>query len=422
MEHPIIQTIQNIMYSNNIPVHRIVLPCNDLNYIDLGLRRELLNINGFTETLNQWFLQLELNHIYFLTDIFQCSYITLKIPDSSEWFLCGPILFEQMHEKRFLELFHDLKFPVELREKLQDYYQRIAFLPSQLFLESIFREMGNILYGKENCEIIYTDGNALDVWYYRYNNYLRIPDKPFHNIQIIESRYELENNLIHAVCSGNEASALELLAKLRSMILPQRLPDRLRDQKDYTITLNTLLRKATEQAGVHPIHIDCCSNSNIKLIEELSSISQCYTFQGKMVRSYCELIHKHSLQNYSSIVAKVLTYIHTDLRADLGLNVLAEYLSVNASYLSTLFKKEVGITLTDYVNQSRIALAQKLLLTTDMPIKSVAQQCGIPDVYYFTRLFKRSTGTTPKAFRDTTPHESRIDLTKLQNPVKSQAI
>ena len=129
-----------------------------------------------------------------------------------------------------------------------------------------------------------------------------------------------------------------------------------------------------------------------------------------MTHEYCELIRRHSLQNYSVIIRKALTYINTDLCTDLTLNVLAEQLNVNASYLSMLFKKETGMTLTDYVNKHRIEHAGRLLLCTNLPIKSIAQKCGIPDIYYFARLFKRIMGTTPKIFRQNVPHEVHSDL------------
>ena len=58
------------------------------------------------------------------------------------------------------------------------------------------------------------------------------------------------------------------------------------------------------------------------------------------------------------------------------------------------------MTLTDYVNQQRIAHAQYLLQGTNTPIKSIAQQCGIADLNYFVRIFKRITGVTPKSYRD----------------------
>ena len=54
------------------------------------------------------------------------------------------------------------------------------------------------------------------------------------------------------------------------------------------------------------------------------------------------------------------------------------------------------MTLTDYVNANRIEYAKKLLRSTLLPVQDVAAACGIPDVHYFTRLFRRITGMTPR--------------------------
>lgn len=79
--------------------------------------------------------------------------------------------------------------------------------------------------------------------------------------------------LINAVASGRESQTLELISKFETWLLPQRTTNNLRDMKNYTITLNTLLRKAAEQAGVHPIHIDAYSNCNVVMLESLTSLS-----------------------------------------------------------------------------------------------------------------------------------------------------
>lgn len=67
---------------------------------------------------------------------------------------------------------------------------------------------------------------------------------------------------------------------------------------------------------------------------------------------------------------------------------------------STTFSKEMGTSLTDYVNSLRISHAKTLLENTDAPIKSIALRCGIGDIHYFTRLFKRICGVTPKGYRE----------------------
>ena len=106
------------------------------------------------------------------------------------------------------------------------------------------------------------------------------------------------------------------------------------------------------------------------------------------------------MKGYSLLIQKVLVRIDSDLTADLSLKTQAELLNVNASYLSTLFKKETGATLTDYVNKKRVEHALFLLNSSSMQIQTIAQYCGIPDVNYFTKIFKKYVGKTPKEYRD----------------------
>ncbi len=70
----------------------------------------------------------------------------------------------------------------------------------------------------------------------------------------------------------------------------------------------------------------------------------------------------------------------------------------------------MGIPLTEYVNRSRIGHAQLLMLTSDLPIKAIALQCGISDMQYFSRMFKRITGVTPKVYQETATFETCREL------------
>ncbi|MDF2513281.1 MAG: AraC family transcriptional regulator, partial [Herbinix sp.] len=91
--------------------------------------------------------------------------------------------------------------------------------------------------------------------------------------------------------------------------------------------------------------------------------------------------------------------IDMDLTADLSLNAISEELNVNASYLSNLFKKEIGSTLTEYVNRKRVEHGILLLNSTKLQIQTIAQYCGIPDLNYFTKIFKKNIGKTPREYR-----------------------
>lgn len=402
MKNVSVDFAHQLLKMNHVTVHFVTPPCDNNAWLDCGLRDTILYTEDAQLDINTWLRSFAPNKIYHITDDFQCNYTALCLPDSDARMVCGPVLFEKICSARFDQICERVRLPQEFHDYLRDYYCRIPFCPSQTLYASIFIILANQLFGENQYEITYTDMDDMHEWYQSYGHYYRIPDKPLLSVQMIEERYDLENAMLTAVSNGNEEKAMETMTKWTSCFMPQRLSNELRDSKNYTVTLNTLLRKTAEQAGVHPIHIDNFSNRNIQLTEQLTSVDQCGAFQKKLVRGYCRLIRKHNLKNHSLLTQKVITYVDTDLCADLSLKSLSDLLSVNASYLSTLFKKEMGMPLTDFVNHRRIQYAQKLLVSTETPIKLIAIQCGIPDVYYFSRLFKRITGTTPKAYRNNT--------------------
>ena len=180
----------------------------------------------------------------------------------------------------------------------------------------------------------------------------------------------------------------------------QRLADPVRNAKNYAIILNTLLRKATEEGGVHPIHIDKISSTFAKKIELQTSEKGISQLFKEMVRKYALTVKNHSLKGYSKIVRRVMIQVDTDLASDLSLSAQASSLNVNPNYLSTVFKKETGHTLTEYVTGKRIEHAVFLLNSTNMQIQTIAQYCGIPDICYFTKTFKKYIGKSPTEYRN----------------------
>lgn len=244
--------------------------------------------------------------------------------------------------------------------------------------------------------------NESEEYFKFYESIFRIPDHPFANIDMIEKRYEIENAMLRAVETGNEKLAWKILSEsYRSGILTQkRLEDDLRNMKDYLITMNVLCRKTAERAGVQPIYIDSVSNNLVIFIENAKDMEDCQKIIEQIVSTYCLMVRKLNHQSYSPIIQKIIAYIDTDLQTDLSLKTFAKYLNVNASYLSTLFSKEVGMPLSEYVNHARISHAKKLLLGTNLPIKLISEQCGFSDTHYFNRVFRKIEGVTPNVYRN----------------------
>ena len=202
--------------------------------------------------------------------------------------------------------------------------------------------------------------------------------------------------------TGNDAMAFSILKEISesSIFLDSRIPNTMRNIKDYLITLNVLCRKTVERAGVLPIYIDSVSNNFVVFIEQADSTEECNKIIEQIISTYCIMVRKLNRQTYSPIIQKVIAYIESDISTDLTLKTFAKYLNMNASYLSTLFSKEVGMTLSEYVQNSRIFHAKKLLLGTDLPIKSISEQCGFSDTHYFSRIFRKIEGTSPNTYRN----------------------
>lgn len=221
----------------------------------------------------------------------------------------------------------------------------------------------------------------------------------FATIRLAEKRYHKENELSQAVAHGQLHKVESLMKNLDPHHFDRYSSDLLRNAKNSAIILNTLLRKAAEQGHVHLTSVyQLFEHYSIK-IESAKSEQAILSLMKTMARKYTLLVKNHSLKGYSPMVRKVLMHIDADLTADLSLNAHAKLLHVNPSYLSNTFKKETGSTLTDYVTQKRIQYALHLLRHSNLQVQVIAQHCGISDVAYFAKLFKKFTGLTPTEYR-----------------------
>jgi YesN/AraC family two-component response regulator len=202
------------------------------------------------------------------------------------------------------------------------------------------------------------------------------------------------------VSQGLSHRAEIMLSNFSKLAFDQRTADPIRNVKNYAIICNTLMRKAAESGGVHPIYLDSLSSDFAKRIENVTGVESAQALMSEMAHSYCRLVRKYAIRQYSPMVQKTVTYIGSNLSGDLSLSVLASTQNINASYLSSLFRKETGKTVTEYVNEKRMEAAAQLLRTTRLQIQTVAQHCGMSDVNYFSKLFKKHHEMTPKQYRD----------------------
>ena len=95
-----------------------------------------------------------------------------------------------------------------------------------------------------------------------------------------------------------------------------------------------------------------------------------------------------------------LKFIENHYREEISQTDVAEAVHLNASYFSTLFKKSVGKSFSDYLTEIRIAGVKEKLTTTSKKFKDIATEEGFNDYKYFVKIFKRLTGLTPGKYRE----------------------
>ncbi|MCM3631366.1 response regulator [Paenibacillus glycanilyticus] len=109
---------------------------------------------------------------------------------------------------------------------------------------------------------------------------------------------------------------------------------------------------------------------------------------------------KAHMNQQHNLMRRVALFIEERLHEHWTVKQLADKFNLNVSYLSVLFKREMGRTISEFVQDTRIGRAKKLLQDPNIKVYEVADQVGIQTTAYFTYLFKKLVGVTPQEYRD----------------------
>lgn len=130
---------------------------------------------------------------------------------------------------------------------------------------------------------------------------------------------------------------------------------------------------------------DTIEDMNQFLYEHIDSLAHC---------------QKQTLQIDSSLNA-ILYFIHDNyMNHSLSIQKIADYAGFSQTYLSTLFRQKQGVTISDYITKLRVNQAQILIRNSKKPLYEIAHDVGYDDANYFTKIFKKNTGLTPREYRE----------------------
>jgi two-component system response regulator YesN len=131
-------------------------------------------------------------------------------------------------------------------------------------------------------------------------------------------------------------------------------------------------------------------------IETLEGLREWLKKFGSALLEWC--VSGKARSRDDMIVAEVKNYVAENYRKPISLNEVAAHLSISSGYLSSLFKRRAGISFVEHVTEVKIDEAKKLLLTGQYRIGEVSGMVGYEDMGYFSKIFHKITGLTPKEY------------------------
>ena len=206
------------------------------------------------------------------------------------------------------------------------------------------------------------------------------------------------DKLLIAIREKNETQAMKTVEDQIKNGLPHMLDDPLMEWKFYLVGLLSYITYFLNDSGVVENYYDHSRVEFTKEVYNAQSVEQCEEILRKIARFFSERDQEPE-RTLSPLVRKIITDVDTDLKEPLTLQYFSEKLGVNGSYLSNLFRRETGKTITQYVTDQRLKHAENLLRYTNKPVRSVAVEVGIGDAQYFSRLFRKKTGMKPTEYR-----------------------
>ncbi|WP_097004978.1 helix-turn-helix domain-containing protein [Lacrimispora amygdalina] len=183
--------------------------------------------------------------------------------------------------------------------------------------------------------------------------------------------------------------------------------DRLRSYKNVCIVVITLASRAAIRGGLSPEISFSLSDIFIMKIEESNDIATLLHIKNSAEYEYARLVQEIKEQQKGNLkreknprIEKCKDYIFSHLHEKINIGDMARELQMNPNYLSDLFKKWEGISITDYIRNEKIKLAENLLIYSKYHYIEISAYLGFSSQSHLGKQFKEVTGMTLKQYRD----------------------
>ncbi len=220
------------------------------------------------------------------------------------------------------------------------------------------------------------------------------------NDTAVHNTLALEQTIMNFVRHGDTA-ALKKWLKSAPAIRPGILSsDTIRQLKNTFIVTATLVSRAAIRGGMDVNDALSLSDAYIQKNELLSSVEAIENLQYHMVFDYTEKVEKIRLgKTPTKLLTDIVNYVQKHLSEPVDIAALSKAMFISRTHLAVKFKKETGMTLTEFVLKEKIEEGKRLLRYTDKPISAIAAHLGFSSQSHFANVFKKYANSSPNEYR-----------------------
>ncbi|GAA3402717.1 helix-turn-helix domain-containing protein [Paenibacillus hodogayensis] len=207
-----------------------------------------------------------------------------------------------------------------------------------------------------------------------------------------------EDQLVKALRSDDPGKALEMFDRYMMMIAEGGA-----GANEYPVLMMQLISRlyqiVQEKGGlVHQVLGDPGSYKQLMKRNTPEDIAE--AFKRDLLTPIIGFLNRQAESQYGSIVERMVKQIEERYDRDISLEGCAEALNFHPVYLSRVFKKEMGVTFSDYLAEYRMNIAKEWLETTTMRLSEVAEKLNYSNTTAFIRIFRKVVGMTPGQYRE----------------------
>lgn len=213
--------------------------------------------------------------------------------------------------------------------------------------------------------------------------------------------HEVESELAFHIRKGN-ADAVDSILIKRDRIKLLLPADTHKDNFIYAVALLSIGRTSAVQGGMRPEAAYALFKSYSIQLQAVHQSNEFFRLVHNALCAYAEGVQMVSVQKldcYSDTVKNCINLIYSHLPGKVTLEELSEEIHLSPKYLSALFVKETGDSITEFTTKARIDQASHMLEVTDLSYLEISNILEFSSQSHFTKVFKKKTGMTPKEYR-----------------------